>query len=677
MNRDAWIQVGALIVMILAIAASAALGTATVAEAGRAQLTYTDEATDGDPPEVALGIAMGAFRGLFVNYLWIRANNLKDEGKYYEAIQLSSTITRLQPRFPRVWGFHAWNMAYNISVATNTASERWQWVKAGVDLLRKEAIPRNPSDVVLHRELAWIFVHKIQGYADDANHYYKREMAREWTILLGEPPRMAGTAEQNKGTMASWFEPVAHAPDTLEGVIQREFDELNAKRESARGADGKPIVKVKELADRLKDEAKLPLDVNLLRFVELRRAWLNAWYVAEKGYRNELKDADRNEALDALMADESLAEAWPRLLVFVRRRAIIQETGMEPERMLRAIRKFGPMDWRHPASHSLYWANRGVEEGLERTGTTQFDTLNTDRIMMHSIQELFRFGAINYDLLTNEHFALNDFDWIDTYGEVLTEVAKRGGIAADSEQRVFTLYNAGYENFLKDVIRVFYRRGDIANAERYHSRLRNWSGLNVNDASAIDRLKLPLADFIKEEMKDRLTTPHVALEEMAGAITDAFLRGLGERKPAVFKRDLEYANQIRETYLQTQHTRTLADPEAVRMKQFVGESLVEPVAEVLLQLLAGGGFGFYSLGPQQAALLYRRTPSDLQRVIYDDLANAVQRRQGISPEGFAEMFPEPPGLKEYREELEKIESAGDRSRRRQVEFMKEMNRKDE
>ncbi|MEZ6210502.1 MAG: hypothetical protein R3B46_04545 [Phycisphaerales bacterium] len=38
-----------------------------------------------------MGIAMGVtFRGLFVNYLWIHApNKLKQDGKFYEAIQLS------------------------------------------------------------------------------------------------------------------------------------------------------------------------------------------------------------------------------------------------------------------------------------------------------------------------------------------------------------------------------------------------------------------------------------------------------------------------------------------------------------------------------------------------------------------------------------------------------------
>jgi hypothetical protein len=101
LSRDSIIQLAALLVFAVCVASSGALTHALTAEAGRAQLVYTDEATEGDPPEVALGIAMGAFRGLFVNYLWIRANKLKQDGKFFEAMQLSTAITRLQPRFPR------------------------------------------------------------------------------------------------------------------------------------------------------------------------------------------------------------------------------------------------------------------------------------------------------------------------------------------------------------------------------------------------------------------------------------------------------------------------------------------------------------------------------------------------------------------------------------------------
>src|SRR5207253_542677 len=95
--------------------------------------TYSDlkpatRLVEGQPPQVAVGIAMGAFRGLFVNILWIRANQLKEDGRYHESMDLARAITQLQPRFPQVWVFHAWNMAYNISVATQTPDERWRWV---------------------------------------------------------------------------------------------------------------------------------------------------------------------------------------------------------------------------------------------------------------------------------------------------------------------------------------------------------------------------------------------------------------------------------------------------------------------------------------------------------------------------------------------------------------------
>ena len=101
----------------------------------------------------------------------LRAAMTRVIGKYIEANELAKVITQLQPRFPRVWVFHAWNMSYNISVATQTPQERWDWVNAGIKLLRDEGIPANPNDLLLHKELAWIFMHKIGGITDDANQY--------------------------------------------------------------------------------------------------------------------------------------------------------------------------------------------------------------------------------------------------------------------------------------------------------------------------------------------------------------------------------------------------------------------------------------------------------------------------------------------------------------------------
>src|SRR4026207_2086171 len=69
------------------------------------------------PPVLAFTtVALGGFRGLIANVLWIRANDLQDEGKYFEQVQPADWITTPEPTFVDVWVVQAWNMAYNISV---------------------------------------------------------------------------------------------------------------------------------------------------------------------------------------------------------------------------------------------------------------------------------------------------------------------------------------------------------------------------------------------------------------------------------------------------------------------------------------------------------------------------------------------------------------------------------
>ena len=100
-------------------------------------------------------------------------------------------------------------MAYNVSVLTNTPEERWDWVKAGINLVRNEGLRYNPNDVVLHKELAFWFSHKMDGVSDDAHLHYKREHAKEWHYLLGKPPFEA----ENRTT---WMKEIADAPESIE-----------------------------------------------------------------------------------------------------------------------------------------------------------------------------------------------------------------------------------------------------------------------------------------------------------------------------------------------------------------------------------------------------------------------------------------------------------------------------
>ncbi len=86
----------------------------------------------GAPPVLMLTtVALGGFRGLISNALWIRANDLQEQDKYFEMVQLADWITKLEPHFTQVWLVQAWNMAFNISVKFNDPADRWRWVETG------------------------------------------------------------------------------------------------------------------------------------------------------------------------------------------------------------------------------------------------------------------------------------------------------------------------------------------------------------------------------------------------------------------------------------------------------------------------------------------------------------------------------------------------------------------
>ena len=138
------------------------------------------------PPMLAFTtVALGGFRGLISNFLWIRANDLQQQDKYFEMVKLADWITDLEPHFEQVWVFQAWNMAWNISVNFKDFSDRWRWVERGIELLRDDGLRYNPNSILIYRELGWFFQHKMGQNLDDANLYYKSQWAGEMKNFFG------------------------------------------------------------------------------------------------------------------------------------------------------------------------------------------------------------------------------------------------------------------------------------------------------------------------------------------------------------------------------------------------------------------------------------------------------------------------------------------------------------
>ncbi len=222
--------------------------------AGRESLSMISQVNplESAPPEYAFAVqAFGAFRGLLTNIAFIRAEQYKSEGKFYDAMQLASWITKLQPRFIAVWEFMSWNMSWNISVTTYTPEERWNWVYNGAKLLRDEGLRYNPRAVNMYRQLSWIFGNKMSESVDEYHLSYKRNWAWRMHLLLGPPPDPLGEYRPDEPFKAV-EDAIGGKTDKLAEVMLREgkrrYETKKAQELARKGITG-PIVIDLDAAD--------------------------------------------------------------------------------------------------------------------------------------------------------------------------------------------------------------------------------------------------------------------------------------------------------------------------------------------------------------------------------------------------------------------------------------------
>lgn len=171
-----------------------------------------------NPAAEMIVAGLGGFRGIASEIVWFRTDRLQDAGRYAELAQLATWLTYLDPYTPEVWAYASWNLAYNVSVMMPTSEDRWRWVEAGLKLLRDDGLRLNPSNPVLHKELAWMFLFKIGGSLDDAAPHYRAAWARkveacekscDWSALKMDD---AGRSEiDDEYGRQDWRDPMASA----------------------------------------------------------------------------------------------------------------------------------------------------------------------------------------------------------------------------------------------------------------------------------------------------------------------------------------------------------------------------------------------------------------------------------------------------------------------------------
>ena len=317
-------------------------------------LTHASVLENAPPLLAFTTVALGGFRGLISNYLWIRSNDLQLDDKFFDAAQLAEWITDLEPHFAQVWVFEAWNMAFNISVKFKDAADRWRWVSQGIQLLRDRALRYNPDAPLIYQQLAWFYQFKLGQNLDDANVYYKQEWAKEMAPFFGP-----------NGTN---FQALLH-PRTAEDTN------------------------------------------NLL--------------VLREKYK-----------IDPVFADKVNTER-------------------------------GPLDWRLPEAHAIYWAALGLKRAKENPGNVKTNDLpQLRRSVYQSMQQAFRHGRYLANPYSGGYALGPNLDLIPKVNDsYLTEYAEE----PDGGQR--TTIQRARRNFLADAVYFLYDHNRVAEAARWYRYL--------------------------------------------------------------------------------------------------------------------------------------------------------------------------------------------------------------
>ncbi len=437
------------------------------------------ERPENVPPSLAFAtVATGAFRGLVVDVLWMRADKLKEQGQFFDAKQLADWITTLQPRFASVWQFQAWNMAYNISVAipATQPDQRWRWVKNGYELLRDKGIPLNPKSIQLYRELAGIFQHKIGSVSDDAHEYYKLQLAMAMEPLLGSADNQ-------------YFDALSKAPAKWEEIA----------------ADPN----VKELIMFLKSADKAFSNSDYDSFVS------NYLSLRQNAGRF---DPNAGKTIDDFRGTQALA----KFDIFAKAYHLRNTWKLDPLLMVKLNKMYGPigwddpnthlpLDWRHPDSHAIYWAVRGLQVIAEdESRQIEVDEVNTDRVVGHSLQNLFRYGKIFiYDvpvqaaqdsslqqsqMYVKEIFLRPDLRMFEPYNNAMLSILdkyEKAGDRAGTET-----FGTGHRNMLINAVLSFYQAGHRDQAQKIYNQLRNLYPL--------PEFEVPLVNYVRKRLRDEL-----------------------------------------------------------------------------------------------------------------------------------------------------------------------------
>jgi hypothetical protein len=360
-------------------------------------------------------------------------------------------------------------------------------VRNGYELLRDKAIPLNPHSLMLYRQLSWIFIHKIGDVSDDCHAFYKTEIAASMQLLLSEQTN----AE---------FENLAAAPLTLDELLA----DVEIKKLVDSLAQADPVF---ERRDKLA-ENYMSLKLTPDRFN------IQAVQVLEQ-YRG----SSALNMLEVFLRAHQIRNVWKMDIAFMQK--MNQMYG--PVRIEDPNQR-DPLNWQNPAVHAMYWSAKGLDVA-GRPETYRIDEKNTDRIIFHALQMLYRTGKTF--LYTDKEgrknlFMRPDLRMFTSCNQTWKKIIEKYESLEDGNPKAV---RGGHKNFLENAVMTFYQSGHLKQALEIYKELitlypKDEQGYEIAD------YKLPMIEFLKKSMADEFRGLGIrdAVEIINGMFKESYFR---------------------------------------------------------------------------------------------------------------------------------------------------------
>jgi len=187
-------------------------------------------------------LTLGGLRGIASTYLWMQAEDDKNDRKWLELESKYTLIGALQPYFSSVYIYHAWNEAYNISAQWQEQDIKYKWVLDGIAYLYKgeDFNPANPD--ILYEE-SQLYSMKLGSAYERI--YYREHWRNDITRLhelnkTAQAKDDATVALQHVRYFVNRRDPRDPVPLTIDELKLKTVDELKGmlKKEGVDAAAG-------------------------------------------------------------------------------------------------------------------------------------------------------------------------------------------------------------------------------------------------------------------------------------------------------------------------------------------------------------------------------------------------------------------------------------------------------